>query len=135
MASSGLGSTSENLSGGSRGPGAIGSSSSGGGGRSRGGSSRFGLTLLELAEPGVRVKKGDLLAAFDPESMALQVDDYEALVRQSEERMRSLRADLEVNKKAHQQLIDIAKADLEKARLDYKTRPVRSAIDTELLKQ
>jgi multidrug resistance efflux pump len=71
------------------------------------------------------------VAAFDRQYMLLRLDDYRASVAQSESALTKQKAQLEITRKAHQQLIDSAKADLEKARLDMKTIPVLSAIDAE----
>ncbi len=94
----------------------------------------FGLTLQELAKPGSFVKKGDVVAAFDRENMMIRLDDYRASVAQGENDLQRLKAQLEVSKKSHDQSIAVAKAALEKARLDLKTEPIKSAIDAERLR-
>lgn len=121
MGSSGLGSTVQSLP---------------GGGGSGGGGGRFhdSLVLKEVAAPGSRAKKGDVVAEFDRQDMLTLLDDYKVQVSQAEASMRSIQAQLEVIQDAHQQSIRTAKAELDKARLDLKTIPVRSAIDAELLK-
>ncbi len=102
-------------------------------GLSRGGSD-FTLTLQKVVPPGTFVKKGDIVAEFDRQYMLTRLDDYRATMDQVEAGMRILEADLEVERKAHQQSIESAKADLEKAQIDLKTVPVQSAIMTERLK-
>lgn len=92
------------------------------------------LVLQELVAPGSYVKKGDVVAEFDRQYMLNRLDDYRASLEQAEAGMRILESDLEVEKKAHEQLIEVAKADLEKAQIDLKTVPVQSAIMTEHLK-
>lgn len=89
------------------------------------------LVLQQLVPAGSKVKKGEVVAEFDRQYMLLRLDDYRATVFQSEASLKKQKADLEISRKAHQQLIDSAKADLEKARLDMKTLPVLSAIDSE----
>jgi len=109
----------------------------GGGGFSLGlsrGSSDFTLTLQEVVKPGSFVKKGDVVAEFDRQYMLTRLDDYRATMEQVEAGMRILEADLEVERKAHQQSIESAKAALEKAQIDLKTVPVQSAIVTERLR-
>lgn len=109
----------------------------GGGGFSLGlmrGGSDFTLTLEKVVPPGTFVRKGDIVAEFDRQYMLNRVDDYRATMDQVEAGMRILEADLEVERKAHQQSIESAKADLEKAQIDLKTIPVQSAIMTERLK-
>ncbi|MEX2264924.1 MAG: HlyD family efflux transporter periplasmic adaptor subunit [Bryobacteraceae bacterium] len=125
---SGLGSTSGSLlsSGGGGG--------GGGGGGSSSGASAFTLTLLEVAEPGSFVKKGDVVAEFDRQYQLNRIDDYKASLVQSEANIKQIQANLAIAKQAHDQLIYTAKADLEKAHLDMKAIEVVSAIDREKLK-
>lgn len=122
LGSSGLGSTSQGIPGG------------GGGGGGGGRGFRSSLVLKELAEPGSRVEKGDIVAEFDREDMLVRLDDYRASVAQAEASMSSIEAQLEVIRKAHEQSIQVSQAELDKARLDLKTIPVRSAIVSELLR-
>ncbi|MGH9629087.1 MAG: efflux RND transporter periplasmic adaptor subunit [Bryobacteraceae bacterium] len=128
MGANGLGSTASGLSGGSQGPPSIGSSRSGGGG---GGRSEFHLVLQEVVNPGTVVSKGELVAEFDRENMLNRLDDYRASVAQTESSVTRLRAELEISKKAHDQTIATAKADLEKARQDIRAIPVLSDIEAE----
>lgn len=141
MGAEGLGSTSSGLSGGSGGPGAIGGASSGGGGGSGGGGARggggggeFSLVLQDAAKPGAYVKKGDPVAEFDRQFMLQRLDDYRASVVQTEASFKKLAAELGVARKAHQQTIDAAKGDLDKAKLTMRTAPVMGAIETERAK-
>lgn len=103
----------------------------GGGGFGGGGGGDFSLVLQELAKSGTMVRKGDVVAAFDRENMMNRLDDYRASVQQSEASMRKMYAELEVTQKARQQNIAQAKGALDKAKLDLKTLPVLSAIDSE----
>jgi multidrug resistance efflux pump len=80
------------------------------------------------------VKKGQVIAEFDRQYMLLRLDDYRANTDQVESNLKSLEANLDVEKKAHQQSIESARSALEKARLDLKTIPVQSEIMTEKLK-
>jgi multidrug efflux pump subunit AcrA (membrane-fusion protein) len=128
LGTDGLGSTSANLSGGSNGPGAIGSASGGGGGGD------FGLVLQKAVPPGHSVKKGDVVAEFDRQFMLQRLEDYQAAVMQTEASFKKLKAELAVIHKIHDQSVQAAKADLEKARLDLKTAPVVGAMDAERMK-
>ncbi|MCC7496160.1 MAG: HlyD family efflux transporter periplasmic adaptor subunit [Bryobacterales bacterium] len=96
-----------------------------------GGGSNWNLTLQDAVKPGSVVKKGEVVAEFDRQYMLLRLDDYRAAVLQDQNSLKSLQAQLEVTAKAHEQTIRSAKADVDKARLDMKTIPVRSAIDAE----
>jgi multidrug resistance efflux pump len=106
--------------------------STGGGGG--GGGGEFSLVLLNVAAPGSRARKGDVVAEFDRQYMLLRLDDYRASVVQWEANIQKLQADLAVAKEAHEQLIRVAKSDLDKARLDLKAVEVLSAIDAEKVK-
>jgi HlyD family secretion protein len=127
MGSDGLGSTSSSLMGGSNGGGG---GSSGGGG----GGSDFGLVLQDAAKPGSTVRKGDVVAEFDRQYMLNRLEDYRASVAQIEASVRKLQAELQVEKEAHAQTVEKAKATLDKAQLDLKTTPVLGLIDSERIK-
>jgi len=98
------------------------------------GASEFSLVLQNVIPPGTRVKKGDQVAEFDRQYMLTRLDDYRASVEQVEASIGILNASLEVDKKAHNQTILVAKADLDKARIDLKTLPVQGEIDAERLR-
>ena len=143
MGADGLGSTSNSLSGGGNGPGGIGAASGGGGGGGGGGTrggggggggSEFSLVLQDAAKPGALVKKGDPVAEFDRQYMLTRLDDYRASVIQTEASFKKLQSELAVAKKAHDQTIETAKGDLEKAKLTMRTAPVMGAIETERAK-
>jgi len=123
LGASGLGSTSGNL----LGTGTRGGTGGGGGGD-------FNLVLLQLVAPGSRVKKGQIVAEFDRQYQVNRLDDYKATVVQQDANIKKMTADLAVAKKAHDQLVESAKADWDKALLDLKTAEVRSAIEAEDLK-
>ncbi|MBM3774364.1 MAG: HlyD family efflux transporter periplasmic adaptor subunit [Acidobacteria bacterium] len=129
----GIGSTGGNLiSSGMRGGGGGGGSGAGmSGGFGGVGGGEFMLILLEVAKPGSRVRKGDIVAEFDRQYQERRLDDYRASVIQLEANVKKLKADLMVAKEAHAQLVRTARASLEKARLDLKTVEVRSAIEAE----
>ena len=108
------------------------------GGRRRGhgggGGGDFTLVLTQVASPGSRVKKGDIVAEFDRQYQINRIDDFKATVVQLDANIKKMQADMVVLKHAHTQLVESAKADLDKARLDMKTAEVRSAIEAEVLK-
>jgi multidrug efflux pump subunit AcrA (membrane-fusion protein) len=94
----------------------------------------FTQVLQELAKPGSMIRKGSVVAEFDRQYMIQRLDDYRAAVLQSELNLTSLKANLVVKLRAHEQTIESARAAMEKARLDLKTIPVLSSIETEKLK-
>lgn len=87
--------------------------------------------LQKVAAPGSRVHKGEVVAEFDQQFMLLRLDDYRSTVEQSDRTLRSLESTLEVQRKSYDQAISDAKGAVEKAKLDLKTTPVRSAIEAE----
>lgn len=99
-----------------------------------GGGGDFAMVLQELAKSGTLVKKGSVVAEFDRQYMLQRLDDYRSSVIQSEAGMKKMFAELEVTKKARNQNIANAKGTLDKSKLDLRTIPVLSAIDTERVK-
>lgn len=99
-----------------------------------GGASDFMQVLQNAANPGSRVRKGDVVAEFDRQYQETRLDDYRSTVEQGERNLKSMDAELEVSRKAREFSIDQARASVEKAKLDIKTTPVRSEIESELLK-
>ncbi|HYO82757.1 MAG TPA: HlyD family efflux transporter periplasmic adaptor subunit, partial [Bryobacteraceae bacterium] len=99
-----------------------------------GGGSEFSLVLQSAVPGGIYVKKGAVVAEFDRQYMLNRLEDYRAAYAQMEASFRKLQAEVEVQKKAHQQSIENARSALDKARLDLKTIPVMGTIDTERLK-
>lgn len=87
-----------------------------------------------MAQPGSMVKKGDVVAEFDTQFQLLRLDDYKASVEQAERTLRSIDAQIDVARKSYQQTLEQAKAAVEKAKLDIQTIPVRSVIDSEILR-
>jgi HlyD family secretion protein len=98
------------------------------------GASDFNLTLLKLASPGSRVKKGETIAEFDRQVQLLRLDDYKDSISQLNDNIERMRSDLQTSRKAHDHVIFAAKSALDKAQLDLKTAPVRSANEVEKLK-
>jgi multidrug resistance efflux pump len=134
LGSDGLGTTSGSLGQGTGGGGGP-SGGGGGGGPSGGrGGGEFGLVLQEVAKSGSMAKKGDVVAEFDRQFVLTRLDDYRASVVQAEASLRKQKAQLEVTRKAHEQQVTAAKGAVDKADLDLKTTPVRSAIDSERLR-
>ena len=92
------------------------------------------LTLMKVAKPGSHVKKGDLVAELDPQALRDHIDDLTDTVQQAENDVEKRRSDQEVEWETLQQSLRVAKADLDKARLDLKAAEVKTDIERELLK-
>ena len=128
------GSSSSSTTGTGGGGGGGGGNISGFGGGGGGGGSEFQLVLQKLTKSGTHVRKAEVVAEFDRVFMLNRVEDFRSSVAQTEASFIKLQAELGAGKKAHQQTIENAKADLDKARLDIKTIPVQSAMEAERLR-
>jgi multidrug efflux pump subunit AcrA (membrane-fusion protein) len=107
----------------------------GSGGASGGpGGADFNLVLLHLVKAGLRVKKDDMVAQFDPTNQLQRLDDYKDTVIQTDNTIKKQMASLAATKEAHDQSVRAAKASWDQAVLDLGTTPVKSAIDAENLK-
>jgi multidrug resistance efflux pump len=70
-------------------------------------------------------------AEFDRQYMLQRLDDFRATVAQADASYKKLLAQIDVNKKAHDQTIGSAGGGRRQAKLDMKTLPVLSAMDSE----
>ena len=91
------------------------------------------MVLLKLAPSGSIVKKGDMLAAIDGQSLQDHIDDVKDTVESAEADVRKRQAELEIDWKNMQLTLAVAKSDVEKARLDAKAAEVRTDIERMLL--
>lgn len=91
----------------------------------------FRLILQDVLPPGARVRKGDAVAKFDPLYMLNRVDDERADVEERKMINRRIDASTDIRRTQLEQRIRVAEANLEKAQLNLKTIPVRSAIAAE----
>jgi multidrug resistance efflux pump len=92
------------------------------------------LVIVKLAKAGTFVRKGEVVAEFDSQYQLNRQDDFKAWAEQLDAGVKKLQADLAVAKEAYRQLVRVAKADVDKTRLDLKTIEVRSAIESEKFK-
>lgn len=91
------------------------------------------MVLLKLAPSGSMVKKGDLLASIDGQSLQDHIEDVKDTVEAAESDVRKRRAELEIDWKNMQLTLAVAKADLDKARLDASAAEVRTDVERQLL--
>jgi biotin carboxyl carrier protein len=104
------------------------------GARSRGGPRDFDLILTQLAEPGKKVKEGDVVAVFDNVNMRNRLDDLDAERVNLDGQLKRLFADQAATREAHDQQIRSTRAAMQQASLDLQTAPVRSEIQAQALK-
>jgi len=94
----------------------------------------FTLNLLRLAKAGTQVRPGNVVVEFDPANQLQRLDDYQDSVVQLKNSIRKMIANLAATREAHEQKVRTGRADWQKALLDLKTIPIRSAIDAEKLR-
>jgi len=96
--------------------------------------SRSNLTILKLAKGGTLVQKGEVVALLDPQSLREHIDDTKDEVAQSELNIKKREAEQGVDWGSLQQTLKIARASLDKARLDDRAGEVRTEVERELLR-
>lgn len=94
----------------------------------------FRLLIENLIGAGTRVSKGRVVAGFEPLYMQLYLDYEKARRLNSQEGLKQAQAAYELLLTAHRQKIRTARAAMDKAALDVKTTPVRSAIQSAKLR-
>lgn len=99
--------------------------------RGRGGGA---LDLVKLIEGGTEVKKGDVVAQLDPESLLQQIDDFEDTISNAEAMLRTRKATQAVDMERLLQTVRSAKAQLDRAASDYRAADVKTDIERQLLK-
>lgn len=92
------------------------------------------LLLMKLASTGSMVKKGEIIAIIDGQSMQDHVDDVHSTVLQSEADLRKRAAEQQIEYENLLQTVRVARAELDKVGVDAKALEVRTAIDQELIK-
>jgi HlyD family secretion protein len=102
--------------------------------RFRGPDSGSELTLMNVAAAGSFVKKGSIVAEFDPQALQDHIDDVSDIVRQADNDILKRKADQEVEWESLQQSLRVAKAEADKAQLDLKAAEVKTDLERELLK-
>jgi HlyD family secretion protein len=92
------------------------------------------LNLIKLIDGGTEVKKGDMVAQLDPESLLQQIDDFDDTVSQAEANLRTRKAQQAVDVERLLQTVRSAKAQLDQAAADYRAADVKTDIERQLLK-
>lgn len=92
------------------------------------------LILLYMVPSGSRVKKGQLIAQIDGQSLKDHVDDVNDQVLAADADIRKRQAEQAVDMENLLQTVRVTKANLDKARLERRGGETRTVIDQELLK-
>jgi HlyD family secretion protein len=91
------------------------------------------LYVLKMAKSGSFVKKGDVVAEIDPQSLKDRIDDTEDGLRDKQNSVEKKKVSQELDNENLTQTLRVAKAQVDKAHLDMKAKEVRTAVDQELL--
>lgn len=92
------------------------------------------LVLLTLPPTGTMVKKGQTIVVIDGQSLQDHADDVNSTVVQAEADIKKRRAEQAVEMENLQQNVRVAKAELDKLRVDARASEVRTVVDQELIK-
>src|SRR5215467_12591425 len=84
------------------------------------------LILIFVAPSGSKVKKGDIVARIDAQSMIDHVDDISATIEQAEADIRRRKAEQAMNWENTLQGLRVSKADWDKSKLDAGASEVRT---------
>jgi len=100
----------------------------------RGPDARNALYLTKVVKGGNLVKKGDVIAQIDVQSLLDRIDDVKDSVRQAENDVTKRQAEQSVEAEQLQQTLRVAKATWDKAKIEFAAAEVRSEVERELLK-
>jgi multidrug efflux pump subunit AcrA (membrane-fusion protein) len=92
------------------------------------------LLLMKLISTGTMVKAGQEVALIDAQALQDHVDDVHSTVLQSEADIRKRAAERQIETENLNQTVRVAKAELDKLRVDSRALEVRTSIDQELIK-
>jgi multidrug efflux pump subunit AcrA (membrane-fusion protein) len=92
------------------------------------------MVIMDLVSSGAMVKKGDVVAKIDGQAMQDHVDDLLDTVQASEADVRTMTATQSIEMETLMQTIRVAKANLDKAKLEAQASEVKTDIERELLK-
>lgn len=86
------------------------------------------LRILQLAQTGTAVKKGDIIVAFDPSDQEYQVEEQKSLLLEANLEIEKLEADNAAQKAQDDVDLLTARFDLRKAELDVQANEILSPI-------
>lgn len=100
----------------------------------RGPESRGNMILLKVVPAGSRVQAGQIIAEIDAQSVLDHIDDVQDTVSASEVDVVKRRSEQQIEWYNLEQTLKVAKAEWEKAKLDYSAAEVRTDIERQLLR-
>ena len=96
--------------------------------------SESAMVLLRLGESGRNYKPGDPVAEFDSQNLRDHIDDTAAGLRDRQNDVKKKVIDQALDMENLHQSLRVAKASLDKVRLDAKATEIRTEVDKELLR-
>jgi multidrug efflux pump subunit AcrA (membrane-fusion protein) len=102
--------------------------------RQRGPESNRELILMELAASGSWVKKGQIVAKIDAQTLQDHVDDLGDTIEAARSDIAKRQAEQSIEWENLQQTLRVTKSEADKASLDYKGSEMRSDVEKQLLK-
>jgi HlyD family secretion protein len=100
----------------------------------RGPEMRNTLVLLELADAGAFVRKGQVVARLDAQQLRDHIVDVRDMVAAAEMEIRKREANHKVDWENLQQTLRVTKAAFDKASLDFSAAEVRTEVERELMR-
>jgi HlyD family secretion protein len=91
------------------------------------------MTILKMAASGSMVKKGDVVLEIDGQSLQDHVDDVHSTVLQAQGDIDKRKAEQALDIETMMQSIRVAKAELDKVKLDARAKELRTSLDQELI--
>jgi HlyD family secretion protein len=91
------------------------------------------MVILSMVDSGAIVKQGQVIARIDGQSLQDHIDDVQDTVEAALADVRKRKAELEIDWKNLEQTVLVAKADLDKARLEASAAEVRTEVERQLL--
>jgi multidrug resistance efflux pump len=95
---------------------------------------RGSLVILNLADSGSYVKKGDVVLELDARDVQDHLDDVADSLEAAESDVRKRLAEQQIEWDSLEQTLRVSKAQWDKAQLDFKAAEVRTDIERQLLK-
>lgn len=92
------------------------------------------MILMELATPGSWVKKGQLVARIDAQSILDHIDDLNDTIESAQADIRKRKAEHQIELENLNQSLRVSKASMDKARLEYAGSETQTDIQRQLLK-
>jgi HlyD family secretion protein len=102
--------------------------------RLRGRGMERGMNILKLAPAGAVIQEGAIVAELDAQTLRDRIDDELDNLHQRDNNIKKMKVQQELDMENLRQTLRVAQAELDKARLDFKTSEIRTPVDQELLK-